>query len=148
MSRLQGRILFIGPMTAIFTFFVAAFFGWSIAQRMMELRLDERTKERFRIAGELHDGVLQQITSLTLRLGTVKQKVSRNPEAQADIRGLQKELMQVGTDIRRISHELHPAVLEEVDLTAALSTYCAEFSKTRGISISCETDGTLKELSP
>jgi signal transduction histidine kinase len=27
-------------------------------------------EERIRIAGELHDGVLQQITSLTLRLGT------------------------------------------------------------------------------
>ena len=37
-----------------------------------------------RIAGELHDGVLQQITSLTLRLGTVKYQVPPDSEAQSN----------------------------------------------------------------
>src|SRR5208283_1835378 len=36
--------------------------------------------ERMRIAGELHDGVLQQITSLTLRLGTAKYQVPPGSE--------------------------------------------------------------------
>src|SRR5271157_6546988 len=34
--------------------------------------------ERMRVSGELHDGVLQQITSLTLRLGMVKRQVPRD----------------------------------------------------------------------
>ena len=48
----------------------------SVKRRHAEIRaLDEQLikgleEERMRIAGELHDGVLQQITSLTLRLGT------------------------------------------------------------------------------
>jgi signal transduction histidine kinase len=33
-----------------------------------------------RIAGELHDGVLQQITSFTLRLGTVALKLPPDSE--------------------------------------------------------------------
>ena len=49
--------------------------------------------ERIRIAGELHDGVLQQITSLTLRLGTVKYQVPADSEAKASIAGLQQELI-------------------------------------------------------
>ena len=104
--------------------------------------------ERIRIAGELHDGVLQQITSLTLRLGTVKYQVPADSEAKASIAGLQQELIGIGTDVRHLSHELHPAVLHESGLPAALSSYCEEFSKVRGLPVSCEADESVKELSP
>jgi len=104
--------------------------------------------ERIRIAGELHDGVLQQITSLTLRLGTVKYQVPADSEAKASIASLQQELIGIGTDVRHLSHELHPAVLQESGLPAALSSYCEEFSKVRGLPVSCEADESVKELSP
>ena len=101
-----------------------------------------------RISGELHDGVLQQITSLTLRLGKVRNQVSPDSEAKATVSGLQQQLIKIGTDIRHISHELHPALLQESGLPAALSAYCEEFSKVRGLPVSCETDESVKELSP
>jgi len=104
--------------------------------------------ERMRISGELHDGVLQQITSLTLRLGKVRNQVASDSEAKATVSGLQKELIQIGTDIRHISHELHPALLQEAGLPAALSAYCEEFSKVRGLLVSCVTDQSVEELSP
>lgn len=104
--------------------------------------------ERMRIAGELHDGVLQQITSLTLRLGKVRNQVSPDSEAKATVNGLQQELIKIGTDIRHISHELHPALLQEAGLPAALAAYCEEFSKVRGLPVSCETDASVQELSP
>ena len=46
-----------------------------------------------------------------------------------------------------MSHELHPALLQESGLPAALSSYCEEFSRARGLPVSCETDETVKELS-
>ena len=49
---------------------------------------------------------------------------------------MEKKLIQVGAEIRQLSHELHPAVLQETGLPAALSSYCEEFSKLRGIPIS------------
>jgi signal transduction histidine kinase/ligand-binding sensor domain-containing protein len=104
--------------------------------------------ERMRISGELHDGVLQQITSLTLRLGKVKRQVPPDSEATATVTGLQQELIKIGTDIRHISHELHPALLQEAGLPAAMSAYCDEFSKVRGLPVSCETDASVQELSP
>ena len=33
-------------------------------------------------------------------------------------------------------------------LPAALSSYCEEFSRVRGLPVSCETDESVKELSP
>ena len=101
-----------------------------------------------RIAGELHDSILQNITSLSIRLGTVKYHVPLDPEVKATISGLQNELIAIGTDVRHISHELHPAVLQESGLHAALSFYCEEFSKVRGLDVSCVTDESVKDLSP
>ena len=104
--------------------------------------------ERMRISGELHDSILQQITSLTLRLGKVKRQVPPDSEANATVTGLQEELIQIGTDIRQISHDLHPALLQEAGLPSALRAYCEEFSKLRGLPVSCETDESAGELSP
>jgi len=104
--------------------------------------------ERMRIAGELHDGVLQQITSLVLRLGKVKRQVPPDSEAKSTIGGLQQELIKVGMVLRHISHEMHPALLQEAGLPAALSAYCEEFTKVRGLLVSSVTDQSVEELSP
>src|ERR1700730_11795319 len=45
--------------------------------------------ERMRISGELHDGVLQQITSLTLRLGVVEYQAPPDSKAKTTVSGLQ-----------------------------------------------------------
>jgi len=103
--------------------------------------------ERMRISGELHDDVLQQITSLTLRLAAVKYQLPPDSEAKATINVLQQDLLQIGTDVRHVSHELHPALLQESGLPTALSSYCEEFSKIRGLRVSCETDESVKDLS-
>ncbi len=159
----QRRAFVVVPMTIIslcVLTFLAMF--WTVYQ--MRVRALERHQvevralneqlikaqeaERMRISGELHDGVLQQITSLTLRLGKVKRQVPPNLEATATVTGLQQELIKIGTDIRHISHELHPALLQESGLPAALSSYCEEFGKVRGMPVTCEADATVEELSP
>jgi signal transduction histidine kinase/ligand-binding sensor domain-containing protein len=113
-----------------------------------EQMIKAQEAERMRISGDLHDGVLQQITSLTLRLGKVRRQVPPDSEATATVNSLQQQLIQIGTDIRHISHELHPALLQEAGLPAALSSYCEEFSNVRGLPVSCETDESVRELSP
>jgi signal transduction histidine kinase len=102
--------------------------------------------ERMRISGELHDGVLQRITSLTLRLGVMEYQVPPDSKAKATISGLQQELIQIGTELRHLSHELHPALLQEAGLPAALSAYCEEFNNVRGLPVSCETDESVEQL--
>jgi signal transduction histidine kinase len=61
MEACQRRILFVVPTTAISTFFIAAFFGWAITRRIVELRLEERVSERTRLARDLHDTLLQTL---------------------------------------------------------------------------------------
>ncbi len=111
--------------------------------RLMKAQEEERT----RIAGELHDGVLQQLTTMSLNLGTVKYQVPPDSPAKTEIASVQNKMKQLGTEIRQLSHELHPASLHEAALAEALPAYCGEFSKTRGIPVSCEVDSDAKELS-
>ena len=113
-----------------------------------EQMIKAQEAERMRISGELHDGVLQQITSVSLRLGKVRYQVPPDSEATATVNGVQQQLIQIGTDIRHLSHELHPALLQESGLPTALSAYCEEFSKVRSLPVSCEADESVQELSP
>ncbi len=113
-----------------------------------ERLMKAQEEERIRIAGELHDGVLQQITSLTIELATATLALPPDSEPKAEVREVEKKLIQVGAEIRQLSHELHPAIMQESGLSTALCSYCEEFSNLRGIPISYKADNSVEELSP
>jgi signal transduction histidine kinase/ligand-binding sensor domain-containing protein len=112
-----------------------------------ERLMKAQEQERIRISGELHDGVMQQISVATLMLATVKGQVAPDSEAREAVRDVQQRLMQVGTDIRQLSHNLHPPVLEESGLTEAAADFCEEFRRLRGIEVSLEAEENVRELS-
>src|SRR5580704_7760933 len=85
MRDVQRRILFIVPATAIFTVLIAAFFGWAIARRMLELRLEERVSERTRIARDLHDTLLQSFQGVLMSFSSLHYKLPENSAARADL---------------------------------------------------------------
>src|SRR5215469_14674211 len=80
MESIQRRILFIVPITAVSTFFIAAFFGWAITRRIVELRLEERVRERTRIARELHDSLLQSLHGLMFEFQAARNMFQKRPD--------------------------------------------------------------------
>ncbi len=48
----------------------------------------------------------------------------------------------------RVERTNDESLLREAGLPAALCAYCEEFSKIRGITVSCETNESVKDLSP
>jgi signal transduction histidine kinase len=80
MKDVERRILVTVPVTAISTVLIAAFFGWAIARRMLELRLEERVAERTRIARELHDTMLQSLQGSLAQMQAARNLFSRRPE--------------------------------------------------------------------
>jgi len=79
MESVQRRILFIVPITAISTFLIAAFYGWAITRRIVELRLEERVGERTRIARELHDSLLQSLHGLMFEFQAARNMFQKRP---------------------------------------------------------------------
>src|SRR5262249_8137271 len=99
-------------------------------------------------AGELHDGVMQQLLGVTMLLGTTKRKIASNPaDAEASIGKIQQKLVQTGTDIRQLSHGLHPPLLQDEGLPGALRSYCEQFGAASSIPVACEIDESARDLS-
>jgi signal transduction histidine kinase len=80
MASVQRRIIVIVPIMAVSTFCFAAFFGWAVARRIVELRLEERAGERTRIARELHDSLLQSLHGLMFEFQAARNLFQKRPE--------------------------------------------------------------------
>jgi signal transduction histidine kinase len=114
-----------------------------------ERLMDAQERERIRIAGELHDGVMQEMLSVSMMLGTVKRRVDVDPaSAKSTIDKAQEKTIRVGQDLRRLSHDLHPPLLQEAGLPKAVQAYCEQFSTSTGIPISSDADESVQGLSP
>jgi signal transduction histidine kinase len=60
---------------------------------------------------------------------------------------VQRKLIEVGTEVRQLSHNLHPPMLKDAGLPEALRGYCGEFSHVRGIAVTCDADEEVRDLS-
>ena len=112
-----------------------------------EQLMQAQEQERTRIAGELHDSVMQQITALSLVLGTAKRQIAADSEAREMVADVQRKLIDVGTEVRELSHDLHPPELKQMGLPEVLRGYCDSFSQAHGIPVSCEVEASLADLS-
>ena len=97
--------------------------------------------ERRRIARELHDDVLQRIASLAMRLAGVRQTVPDTETARAELLLLEREVAELSNTVRRLSHGLHPVILEDLGLSAALERYVAQFRAHWSASVTFELRG-------
>jgi len=89
-------------------------------------------EERRRIARDLHDDLSQKLAYLAMDIGKLTSKAVEQ-ELKEDLRPLQARAVEVADSVRRISHQLHPSVLDDIGLEAALEQYCDEFAERSGI---------------
>jgi signal transduction histidine kinase len=79
--------------------------------------------ERQRLERNLHDGAQQRLVSLALQLRLVKGSLEKDPaSAEARLTEAEAELGQALDELRELARGIHPAVLTERGLGAALAT--------------------------
>jgi len=92
--------------------------------------------ERRRLSRELHDDITQRLAALSIELGKLAGDM---PDPLAPTRGiirsLQKQTLQASAEVRRLSHGLHPSVIQDFGLAVALEEYCGEFEKAQGVPV-------------
>lgn len=88
--------------------------------------LDAVERERRRIERNLHDGVQQQLVALGIDIGRASARLDSDPEAARELLDAAREKVRgsIG-ELRVIGRGLHPAVLEDRGLDAALSAVVA-----------------------
>lgn len=105
--------------------------------RELSLRLQHaQNEERRRIARELHDSTAQRLAAVTMSLGILEDVVAgKDPKAAKLLKDSLSQAEQCSQEVRTLSYLLHPPLLDQLGLAAALKSYVEGFSKRSGIQI-------------
>jgi len=118
-------------------------------QQLSSRLIGAQEQERKRLARELHDDFSQQIAALSMATGNLKRQIPKDSgDAQRQADAIYGKLVQLAEAVRRLSHELHPAVLQYSGLEPALRSYCEEFSALSGIEIALRIEGSFVGVAP
>lgn len=114
-----------------------------LTSKLLKLRDDERR----RLARELHDSVGQLLAILTMNVSKIQAEASNLSESAASAASESIECVsQISSEIRTISHLLHPPLLDELGLRSALMLYVEGLSTRSGIETTLELAPDLNRL--
>lgn len=149
-ARVQRTFYYIGAITvgAILLVFGSGLFLNIRERRLADAKLKELTQrvfdaqeeERGRVARELHDGISQIIVGVRYAMENAKRRMLKGDEraVQTLDKGIEN-LTTAAHEVRRISHDLRPGVLDDLGLGPAIKTLSEEFSNRTGIKVSFDT---------
>jgi len=88
--------------------------------------VDSAESERRRIERDLHDGAQQRLVALAMGLGTAKERLEADPEGGRQlVADAHEEAKAALKEIRDLVRGIHPVILEDRGLDAALSAVVA-----------------------
>lgn len=118
-----------------------------LAQRVVE----SQEEERARLSRDLHDGISQALVSVKLQLeaGIIRLDgdEARRQQARAGLERTVEQIKTVLGDVRRISHDLRPTLLDDLGLAPALDHLASEFGEHAGTPVRFRAVGAVDALS-
>jgi signal transduction histidine kinase len=119
-----------------------------LTQRVKELEQDRGTvvdtaaADLRRIERDLHDGAQARLVALAMDLGLAKEKLTEDPEAAAKMVGdAHGEVKLVLQELRDLARGIHPAVLTDRGLDAALSSVATRCTVPGGVRVNADLPG-------
>jgi signal transduction histidine kinase len=108
--------------------------------------INVQDEERRRIARELHDGVGQYLAAIKMscEVALKDSKANRSPKVLEESLNL---IDRCTSEVRTMSHLLHPPLLEEMGLSSAIPWLVDGFRKRSGIAVRLEMPSDLPRLS-
>jgi len=112
---------------------------------MQIINIQERERES--ISREIHDNVGQLLSATKMALSRVHKKM---PEELSPIKEQLWEILglvnRTITEIRALSHALHPPLIEDLGISSALEELCDDFKSYSDINIVCDIERIQKQL--
>jgi two-component system sensor histidine kinase UhpB len=101
--------------------------------------------ERVAIARDLHDEVGQVLTGVLLQLNSIAEAAPEHEEALGEARQAVRRALD---EVRRISSELRPEMLEHLGLVSALTELSSSFARVSGVAVDRRFASSLPKLTP
>lgn len=110
-------------------------------QKMMMKLIDVQEEERKRLSRNLHDGIGQNLYSHLITINILQSQMNHPLIDQ-----MQKEATDLIQEIREISWELRPSVLDDLGLVPAIRSYLSRCSEHYGLDVrfECSLDKRLR----
>jgi signal transduction histidine kinase len=113
----------------------------SLSGRLLRLQDEERR----RLARELHDSTAQSLAALALELAVVGRS-PLSPRGRSALDEAERLADQCARELRTLSYLLHPPLLDEMGLAAALRGYIDGFSKRSGVEVILDMPEDIQRL--
>lgn len=104
-------------------------------QRLSSQLLTAQEEERRSIARELHDEVGQVLTAIKVELAMAQRGIEASGGDREALAGLRAITDGALSTVRDLSHLLHPAMLDDLGLPAAIEWYAKGFERRHGVRI-------------
>jgi len=108
--------------------------------------------ERRRVSRELHDGINQLLVSVNYKLDSVRSKLSKQKQdksiqqIETAIDDASEILATSMQEVRRISRDLRPTLLDDLGLTAAIESLTNDFSERTKIDVQIHNNCSKERL--
>jgi len=149
-ARIRRTFLWIGGITlaALLLVFTSGLFINIRERRLADTKLkqltqrvfDAQEEERSRVARELHDGISQILVGVRYALDTARRRLEAGDDRAAET--LDKGIGYLSgaiQEVRRISRDLRPGVLDDLGLGPALKALIDDFGHRTGIETAFDT---------
>jgi PAS domain S-box-containing protein len=118
-------------------------------RQLLKRTMEIEEKSRRRLAVELHDGAVQEITSALHRITVCRALIERDPAgALAEMDVMEENLRRGIHELRRIIFDLRPLSLDVLGLLSTLKDYVKKFERETGIRVALQVSGAERELPP
>ena len=104
-------------------------------------------RTRAALARELHDSTAQTVAALVLQIGAEERDVT-DPGLAVRLAALRMLAVQALEEIRTLAHTVHPRVLDDLGLPAALGRLAREYATLSGAEVRVELGAAIGTVAP
>ena len=106
-------------------------------------------EERRRLARDLHDDTCQKLGLLAIQVERLSQKPPDSSKiVKKELQNVYLKITTIANEIRSLSHQLHPAIIDYLGLAKALGAYIEDFSQQENLKIEWRHKNIPQDLSP
>lgn len=116
-------------------------------RRLASQVISAQDEERARIARELHDSTAQSLTAIVLQLSAAARDAT-DPALAGRLTEIKTMAGSALEEVRSLSHRVHPRVLDDLGLAAALQWLARQARDSSGLFVTVDAVGELASLPP